>query len=136
MSKKKTAREKLIVKHQPKVEVLDKPFGGMAAGTKMFIGTPMFVKDYVEAIPKGQTRTLPEMREEMAKANGADGTCPLTSGIFLRLVTEAALEDLADGKTIDQISPFWRMVDKKSPVAKKLGLDPAWLDELRASEAG
>lgn len=124
-----------MINRQPEVEVIDKPFGGVPAGGKLFIATPMMVKEYIEHIPKGQTRTVNDMRSDFAKANGADGTCQLTSGIFVRLVTEAAMEDLAEGKTLDQVSPFWRIVDRKSPVVKKLNLDPDWLDQLRANES-
>ncbi len=134
-STRKSAREKLMINHQPEVEVLDKPFGGVPAGGRLFISTPMMVKAYVEAIPKGETRSMADMREEFAKANGADGTCQLTAGIFVRLVTEAAMEELAEGKSLAQVSPFWRIVDRKSPVVKKLNIDPDWLDQLRANDA-
>lgn len=38
----------------------------------------------------------------------ADVTCPLTSGIFVRIVAEAAEEDRRNGKK--RITPYWRVV--------------------------
>ncbi len=35
-------------------------------------------------------------------------TCPLTTGIFLRIAAEAAGEDDGSGKT--RITPYWRVV--------------------------
>ena len=51
--------------------------------------------------------------------------CPLTTGISLRIVSEAAFEEYQNGTAIDEIAPFWRVVDVKSKMAKKIacGID-------------
>ena len=128
----KTWKQKMVVKHQPHVETLEKPFGGMPIGSKMFIATPELVKEVVDAIPSGANLTMPELRAKLAQQHGADSTCPLTTGIFLRIISECALEDLAQGE--QKVTPFWRAVDSKSPLAKKLSCGPDWVRERRASE--
>ena len=128
----KTWKQKMVVKHQPHVEVLEKPFGGMPIGSKMFIATPELVKEVVDTIPSGASLTMPELRAKLAQQHGADSTCPLTAGIFLRIISECALEDLAQGE--QKVTPFWRAVDPKSPLAKKLSCGPDWVRERRASE--
>ncbi|MBX3118932.1 MAG: hypothetical protein KF784_07680 [Fimbriimonadaceae bacterium] len=133
--RRKSAHEKLIIDRGPEIAVMDKPYAGVPAGKKVLVPTPMQVKAYIEAIPAGQMRTPTEMREDLRREFDADATCPLVCGIFIRLVTEAAMIDLSEGKTLDDVSPFWRIVDRKSPVVKKLNLDPDWLDQLRANEA-
>ena len=36
----------------------------------------------------------------------ADNTCPVTIGIFLRIVSEASYEELKSGKGIEEVTPF------------------------------
>lgn len=133
---RKSWREKLHPKFETRVEVLEKAGMGMPAGARMLIVHPTVVKAYVDAIPPGERRTVPEMRAELATEYGADVTCPLTSGIFLRIVSELALEELREGKPPSEVSPFWRIVDLKSPLAKKLGEDGmARLGALLAMES-
>lgn len=131
----KSWQEKLLApKHKAHVEVIEKPFGGIPAGGRMLVAHPLDVKAYIDAIPAGQSRTITEMRAELASRAGADGTCPLTSGIFIRIVAEAALEEIAAGKSPEQVTPFWRIVDRKSRVLKKLSGGPEFVLARRAAE--
>jgi len=132
---KKTAREKLAVEKQPKEVVLPKAFGGMNAGDKMLVSTPQAVNTYIQTLESGETRTIPQLRGDLAEQAGCDGTCPLSTSIFVRMVAEAALEDIADGKTPAEVTPFWRVIAGQDKIAKKLALDPDWLDQQRALEA-
>ena len=74
------------------------------------------------------------MRDAMAASEACTGTCPMSTSIFIRMVAEAALEDIADGKTVSEVSPFWRMITGQDKIAKRLNIDPAWIDEQRALE--
>lgn len=132
---KKSAREKLAAKKQIKKVVLEKPFGGVKAGETMFVATPLLVDAYIRDIPHGASRTIPEMRDELAARENCAGTCPMSTSIFVRMVAEAALEDLEDGKTVSEVSPFWRVLTSKDKITKRLNLDPAWIDEQRQLEA-
>ena len=44
----------------------------------------------------------------MAKDFKVDSTCPLTTGIFVRIAAETAEEDLRVGKS--EITPYWRVI--------------------------
>jgi hypothetical protein len=85
----------------------------------MLIATPLIVDKYVRNIPKGSETSLRQMRKDLAAEYHAAYTCPITSGIFLRIVAEVACEEYRQGKPLSKITPFWRMIDSKSPAAKK-----------------
>jgi len=108
-----------------KVEITQKKFADVPEGAKMLIATPEIVNNYIRHIPEGTFTSLQQMRKDLAVAYNAEYCCPITSGIFVRIVSEAAWEDKQTGKSIDEITPFWRMLDPKSPAAKKLsfGID-------------
>ncbi len=74
------------------------------------------------------------MRSELAKQNRAAVACPVTTGIVLRTVVEAANEARAKGTNINNITPVWRVVDSKAAVLKKIAFDPKWILEQRALE--
>ena len=86
----------------------------------MLIPTSAVVAAYVAKIPLGESRTMTQLRADLAAAHSADFTCPLTAGIFLRIAAELAWEQHQNGRPLDAITPFWRAVDLKSPMAKKL----------------
>jgi hypothetical protein len=73
-------------------------------------------------------------REDLAIAHRADFTCPLTAGIFLRIAAELAWEQHQHGKPLAKITPFWRVVDLKSPLAKKLACGVAFIAKQRQRE--
>ncbi len=60
------------------------------------------------------------LRKDLALQYDAEYTCPVTTGIFLRIVAEANYEKLREGKSIDEITPFWRAISPSSALAKKL----------------
>ena len=116
----KTCRQKLDSGKPAHVEVLTKPFGGAPEGAKMLIATPRMVDEYIRRLPPGETRSVAQMRTDLAKAHGADIACPISTSIFARIAAEAALEDVEIGKPFSEVTPFWRVIDEKSPIAKKL----------------
>lgn len=127
----KTWQQKFDNRKEVTVELLNKDFADLKAGTKMLISTPAEISAYVSAIPKGQTTTVLQMRQDLARKHKADGTCPLTTGIFLRIVSELAWEQIQSGKAPSDVTPFWRIVDPKSPLAKKLACGPGEVMKLR-----
>ncbi|WP_051279939.1 hypothetical protein [Hellea balneolensis] len=134
---KPTAKEKLHRKKEIKTVVMDKAYGGIAVGETMLVATPLIVDSYIRKIPYGETRTIPDMRAELAADYKCDGTCPMSTSIFIRMSAEAALEDLDAGLDETEIAPFWRVITSKDKMAKKLNLpDPTWLDDRRAMEMG
>ncbi len=128
----KTWTEKFHNGDVAKVCVMDRPRLGFPAGAKMLIPTPADVLEVVNQIPSGSVTTPVELRKTLALNADADVTCPLVTGIFLRIIAEIALEELGAGKT--EVAPFWRVIDPKSPLAKKLTCGPEFLIQRRATE--
>ncbi len=133
-SAQRSARERLAMAKQPKVVELAKAFGGMQPGDMMYVATPQIVADYLQQIPYGETRSMPELRAELARANDCDGSCPLSTAIFLRVAAEAALEDVAEGRALSEVIPFWRAVEPHSKIASRLDVDAAWIALQREHE--
>ncbi len=119
----------------PHVVTLPKPYCGAPAGGKMFIASPVLVDGYMRAVPRGETRTIEGMRRDLAKAHGADVTCPTSTSIFARIAAEAALEAMAAGASAESVAPFWRVVEPESPLAGRLSCGLEVLRRLRAQEA-
>lgn len=132
--RRKTWQEKLHNNHPEKVETVDRKFADIPAGASMYIATPEIVDAYIRNIPKGTHASLRQMRKDLAAEHNAEYTCPITSGIFLRIVSEAAYEEIAAGKPLKNITPFWRMIDSKAPVAKKLSFGTEFIIEQRKKE--
>lgn len=99
---KKSWREKFELKREPKV-IDDKKGRG-----KMFIPTPLLIDGLVRDIPEGELATIGQIKGRLAKDFEADFTCPMTTGLFLKMVSETAEEDMSSGK--GNISPYWRVV--------------------------
>ncbi len=113
------------------VKILEKNFSDMKAGEKMLISSPEVISNYISKIPVGTTITPKEMRHALAKEKGADNTCPVTTGIFLRIAIE---EVLGVFKIDDAPIPFWRVIDEKHPILKKLGIAPSEITRMRQKE--
>jgi hypothetical protein len=120
---------------QPKRVVLDTDFAGIRAGSTLYVSTPGVIANYVAKIPPGEVREIRRLRNELARRNDADATCPVTTAIFLRVVAEAAWDDLQDGMTIDRVVPFWRAIEPGSPIAKRLRCGAEWIRAMREAEA-
>ena len=74
------------------------------------------------------------MRNDLATEFRAEYTCPVTSGIFLRMVSEAAYEQVEKGTPIGKVTPFWRIIDEKSALNKKLSFGPDFVKKQRIKE--
>ena len=131
---KKTWQEKFNVAREPVVEITDKKFADIPEGSKMLIATPKVIDEYVRQIPKGHHTSLQQMRKDLAADFNAEYTCPITSGIFLRIASELAYEQYENGTPLKKITPFWRMIDKKAPLAKKLSFGYDFVAEQRKKE--
>ena len=116
----------------PHVVMLHTDFAGVKAGNTMLISSPGEIANYLSRIPKDETRTMDRMRNELARKAGANAMCPVTTAIYLRVVAEVALADLAEGKRLEQVVPFWRVVLPGSKVAQKLSCGPDHVAHLAA----
>ncbi len=129
-----TATDRLNKAKSPKVVVLEKDFAGIRAGSTMFVATPKIVDECVNKIPAGRFITMPELRADLAIEYDCDATCPVSTAIFLRVAAEAALEKLATGAEVRDITPFWRVVAPGDKIGSRLPIDRQWLEQRRAEE--
>jgi hypothetical protein len=104
----------------PHVVTTHVDFAGIKAGSVMLISSPADIASYLSKIPQGETRTMPRLRIDLARKAKADAMCPVTAAIFLKVVAEVALCDMAEGKSMDEVTPFWRAVEPTSKLAAKL----------------
>lgn len=130
----KTWLEKYNSAKPHQVKVIDKRFADLPEGTKMFIATPKLIDAYINEIPKGMSVDMKTMRKDLALEHLAENSCPVTTSIFLRIVSEVAYESFLNGKKIEEITPFWRVVNSKMPIAKKLSCGKEFIEEQRKNE--
>lgn len=131
---KKSWAEKIKKEQKDQLTKIDKPFAGFPANSSMYIATPYIIDQYIQSIPKGKSIEVLTIRKDLAAENHVDFTCPLTTGIFLRIVAEAAYEQYEKGVALKNITPFWRVIEPDSPLAKKLSFGQQFLIEQRQKE--
>jgi hypothetical protein len=107
---KKSWREKLENPPPglPKVVTVPPDWEKRMGGSRVLVPTPLQVDGLIRKVRKGRLATVKQIRGQLANDSKADSTCPLTTGIHLRIVSEAAEEDRAKGKK--QITPYWRII--------------------------
>ena len=120
MASKKSWLDKLNEKREPKIKKIEIDFADIPAGSTMLIATPKLIEQYIQEIGFGERVDTKTLRKDLAIEHNADYTCPVTTGIFLRIVAEANYEKLQQGNLIEGITPFWRVIEPKSTIAKKL----------------
>ncbi len=134
MATKKTWLEKLNEKKEPKIKRIDFNFADIPANSNMFIATPQIIDNYINQIPKGKKVSVQTMRKDLAIENSADYTCPVTTGIFLRIVAEANFEKYQQENSLKKITPFWRVVEPNSSLSKKLTFGQDFIIKQRQVE--
>ncbi len=92
---KKSLREKLS--NTPK-KVIDKKTGKL-----MLVPSGVQIEALISKIPYGEVITISRLREQLAKQEGTEITCPLVTGIMLKLIAQAQQEGLSR-------APWWRVV--------------------------
>ena len=114
---RKSWREKLGRLQEPKVvKVPPRMQRRFGTGT-MLIPRTLDVDSLIRKIPRGRLATQSQIRARLASDFGADVTCPITTGIFVRIAAEAANEDLESGKT--RVTPYWRVVREDGSLNEK-----------------
>jgi len=74
----------------------------------MLVPSPREVDDCIRGVRKGRVTTVSQIRQFLAGKYSVSVTCPLTTGIFIRIAAEAAEEAAAHGAR--RITPYWRVV--------------------------
>jgi ABC-type uncharacterized transport system ATPase subunit len=117
---KKSWLDKLNDNKEPKIKRIDFDFADIPSGSNMLIPTPKLIDKYIQGIGVGKRINIKTLRKDLAIEQNADYTCPVTTGIFLRVVAEANYEKLQEGKRFEEITAFWRVIEPNSALAKKL----------------
>lgn len=128
-AKGKTWTEKLRAEHPSHgtIVVAPKKGGGMH---KMVIPRPLDIDGAMRRVRKGCVMTLSRLRAKLAGESGAETACPLCTGIFSRIVAEAAEEGRRGG--MKRVTPYWRTVrDDGSMIEKFPGGAKAQAAKLR-----
>jgi hypothetical protein len=131
--KPKTWAEKMKAK-PPHAVRLAQDFAGVPTGALLWISSPQEIAEFVTRLPKGRSMAVQEMRRQLAQQHQADATCPVSTAIFLRTVTEYAFEQYQAGVALDQLPPVWRVIEPGAKVLRKLSFDTQWLMICREQE--
>ena len=110
-------RAKLEKPQEPRLVEVPPKMSRFGSGM-MLIPTPRLVNELIRKIPRGKLATVSELRRKLASDFKADVTCPLTTGIFVRIAAEAAEEDREQGRK--RITPYWRVVKDDGTFNPKL----------------
>jgi hypothetical protein len=116
---RKTWRQKLEEEHPEHGKVVDIPpkMQNRFGTGKMLIPKPMDINTLIKKITKGKLATVTQIREKLAKDAHANCSCPMTTGIFLRIVAEVAEEDVRSGKM--EVTPYWRVIKADGSLNEK-----------------
>ena len=106
----KSWREKLEnpIEGLPKVVDVPEKWRKSQGGRWILVPTPMMADEEIRTVTKGRLITTGQLRQRLARPHKADSTCPMTIGIFLRIISETAEEDRRGGRK--RITPYWRVV--------------------------
>ena len=117
-----------------KIKTIDKKFADIPKGSRMLIASPPIIDEYVKSILHGEFVEPVKMRDDLAKEYNADKTCQVTTGIFLRIISEASYEEYNNDIDLNVITPFWRIVDQRSKLAEKLNCGTSFIAQRQVEE--
>ena len=130
----KSWEEKFNNGKEPVIKRIDKKFADIPMGSDMLIASPKVIAHYLNQIPAGYEADIKKIRTDLANEYGAQYTCPVTTSIFLRTVSEYAHEQLENGASENDIPPFWRAIDPKSKILGKLSFGKEFVLNKRKEE--
>lgn len=119
LAKGKTWRPKLEQEHPNHGKAVPVPPGMQKRFGKglMLIPRPLDVEALMRTARKGRLITSAQIRERLAADAGVDAACPMTTGIFIRIVAEATEEDRAAVRK--RITPYWRTIKDDGQLNEK-----------------
>jgi alkylated DNA nucleotide flippase Atl1 len=85
---------------------------GAELGDSVVLAPGLEVNAIMKQVPKGRLLTLEEICKKLAKNHGVDYCCALTTGIFINIVANAAVEMNTD-------VPYWRTIKNDGQLNKK-----------------
>jgi hypothetical protein len=106
---------KLRPELEPEV-VTDKRFGD-----RLLLPTPLLVAEEIARVPAGATLSVSQLRSRLAGRFGAERTCPLMTGMFVKILAGVVAEDLAQRR--QPRWPVWRLVNDNGTLSTTWPLD-------------
>lgn len=100
----------------PKIVEIPEKLAKKWGNGKMVVPSPMEVKEIMDAVPYGKLITIDLIREKLAEKHGVTIACPLTTGIFIWIVANAAEEMREESKSI---TPYWRTLKRNGTLNEK-----------------
>lgn len=139
MKKRHSPQERYDSARPSYTRVNEKRFADLEAGTSILIPSPQDIALVIDELATSETLTLTELRQRLAQRHGADGSCPVMTGMNLRIVADLGLEAIDAGHdpamSTDaggEVVPFWKVVEPTSSLASKLPGGPDRIVQLRA----
>ena len=87
----------------PKIQILtDEASIQKYGGSRMYFAPPLAYDRIMKTIPYGKVITVGEMRDHLARVNGADFTDPITAGIFVSIAAWVSFQRTGNE------TPYWR----------------------------
>ena len=117
MKSRKSFREKLKKDDLPKIVDIPSKMQKRFGRGRMLIPNPLDVENIIRNVPYGKLVTMGMIREKLAREFSVNVTCPLTTGIFVRLIAEAAEEEKETGRK--DITPYWRVLKNDGSLNEK-----------------
>lgn len=105
--------------------------GGILVDQSMLMPSEESVARQIAAVPAGETRSLAQLRADLAALHGAEATCPVTTQRMIKIVAERAVADHAGGRAA---VPFWRVVEPGKPNTERLAGGSDFVRRRRAEE--
>jgi hypothetical protein len=130
----KSWTDKLNAPEAATVKASPRTVGDVVEGQPMLVPTARQVDDFMRTIPPGTSMKVRQLRRAMALEHGAEVTCPVYTGYHLRTVAEAAYEAFTRGVPIQEIAPFWRVLDESTPTTARLTFGAEFVRARRRAE--
>lgn len=130
VDKRATWRDKLRYTDDVVIKPAPEHWARRYGGNKMVIATPELVEEKIRQIPKGKVSTIGIIRKQIAKDFKVHFSCPLTTGIFVRIVGEIAEEERKEGVDPKKLAPWWRVLKDDGTFSSKNPGHPATQTKL------
>ncbi len=128
---KKTWREK-VNEIEEKIHVITPDWEKRYGKGKLLVASAVDIEKLIRKTKPGQLLTNDVIRVKLARDKKVQVTDPMTVGIFLRIIAEAAEEELAAGRP--KITPYWRVIKPNGSINIKLPGGEANQKKLLTSE--
>jgi hypothetical protein len=127
---KQSVLEKLQLAPPASFHVLDPAKAARMHARTMFIPAPEDVARAIAAIPRGKTKSIVELRRELAAIGNAETACPAKTILYWKWLA-AATEDVLGGESKFSV-PWWRVLKDGKPSRHMPGGVEAHVARLKA----